>query len=70
MSISPSTLPRSANLVHVRAPRTDRGDPALRDGVARLPALQGPVQWQASVLALMLTPARTRRMVRRGGRHR
>lgn len=56
MSNSPSTLPRSANLVHVRAPRTDRSDPKLREQVARLHALQEPAQWQAAALALMLAP--------------
>ena len=54
MSISPSTLPRSANLVHVKAPRTDRSDPGLRECVARLHALREPAQWQAATLALML----------------
>ena len=56
MSISPSTLPRSANLVHVKAPRTDRSDPGLRECVARLHALREPAQWQAAALALMLAP--------------
>jgi len=56
MSTSHSTLPRSVNLVHVKAPRIDRSDPALRDCVARLHALQEPAQWQAAVLALMLAP--------------
>ena len=56
MSTSPSTLPRSINLVHVKAPRTDRSDPLLREGVARLHALRDPAQWQAAVLALMLAP--------------
>jgi hypothetical protein len=56
MSDSPSTLPRSENLVHVRAPRLDRSDPMLREPIARLQALREPLQWQAAVLALMLTP--------------
>jgi len=56
MSTSPSTLPRSANLVHVREPRIDRSDPALREGAARLRALQDPSQWFAVALALMLAP--------------
>jgi hypothetical protein len=56
MSISHSTLPRSANLVHVRAPRNDRSDPNLRERIARLHALREPAQWQAAALALMLTP--------------
>lgn len=60
MSTSPSTLPRSANLVHVRAPRTDRSDPALRECVARLQALREPAQWQAAALALMVTPGSRR----------
>ena len=56
MSTSHSTLPRSANLVHVRAPRNDRGDPGLRERIARLHALSEPAQWQAAVLATMLAP--------------
>jgi hypothetical protein len=56
MSTSPSTLPRSSNLVHVRAPRIDRSDPMVRERLARLHALQAPEQWQAAALALMLTP--------------
>jgi hypothetical protein len=56
MSMSPSTLPRSVNLVHVRAPRLDRSDPSLRERVARLHALREPQQWQAATLALMLEP--------------
>ena len=47
MSDSPSTLPRSENLVHVRAPRIDRTDPALREHIVRLQALRDPAQWQA-----------------------
>jgi hypothetical protein len=60
MSDSPSTLPRSDNLVHVRAPRIDRSDPLLRERIARLQALRDPAQWQAGALALMLTPASRR----------
>lgn len=56
MLAPPSTLPRAANLVHVQVPRIDRSDPALREGLARLRALNEPAQWQAAVLALMLTP--------------
>lgn len=56
MSDSPSTLPRSENLVHVRAPRIDRTDPVLREHIVRLQALRDPAQWQAGALALMLTP--------------
>ena len=58
--MSPSTLPRSANLVHVRAPRPDRSDPSLRERVARLHALREPAQWQAAALALMLEPGSRR----------
>ncbi len=58
--ISPSTLPRSGNLVHVKAPRIDRSDPALREVVLRLHGLQQPAQWQAVVLALMLEPGSKR----------
>ena len=56
MSTTHSTLPRFANLVHVRAPRADRSDPGVRECVARLHALHDPTQWQAAVLALMLAP--------------
>ena len=56
MSLSPPTLPRSENLVHVRAPRVDRAEPAVRECVARLNALRDPLQWHAAVLALMLDP--------------
>lgn len=56
MSNAPSTLPRAANLVHVRVPRIDRADPALRERLARLQALHEPAQWQAAILALMVTP--------------
>jgi hypothetical protein len=60
MSTSPSTLPRAVNLVHVRAPRTDRSDPVTRACTVRLLALHDPMQWQASVLALMLSPGSRR----------
>jgi hypothetical protein len=56
MTISPVTMPRSANLVHVRAPQVDRRDPDLREQVARLHALCEPAQWQAAALGLMLAP--------------
>jgi hypothetical protein len=56
MSLQPSTLPRSAHLVHVRAPRVERTDPALQERVARLTALADPLSWQAALLALMLNP--------------
>ena len=54
MSLSPSTLPRSVNLVHVKAPRTDRNEPGLRERLARLQALDAPLQWQLAVLAHLL----------------
>ncbi len=54
MSLSPSTLPRSVNLVHVKAPRTDRNEPGLRERLARLQALDSPLQWQLAVLAHLL----------------
>jgi hypothetical protein len=60
MSVSPSTLPRSANLVHVRAPRAERGDPVLREPLARLASLTDPLDQAAAVLALLTTP-RSRR---------
>jgi hypothetical protein len=53
--LSPSTLPRSANLVHVRAPRTERRDPVLREPLARLAALDNAAGWQAATLALLVT---------------
>lgn len=58
--LSPSTLPRSANLVHVRAPRTERGDRALREPLARLAALDSAAGWQAAALALLVTPGSRR----------
>lgn len=60
MPTSPATLPRSDHLVHVCAPRLDRTEPALRDVLQRLQALQQPAQWQAATLALMLTPGSRR----------
>jgi hypothetical protein len=60
MPLSPSTLPRSAHLVHVRAPRIERGDPALREPLARLGALHDAPSCKAAVLALMLKPASRR----------
>ncbi len=56
MSFAPSTLPRSAHLVHVRAQRPERGDTTLREPLMRLAALQDPLAWQAAALALMLKP--------------
>ena len=55
MSLSPSTLPRSAHLVHVRPSRSDKGDPALREPLSRLAALTEPLAWQCATLALMVT---------------
>lgn len=57
---SPPTLPRSGNLVYVKAPPVDRSDPALRDSVVRLHALQEPAQWHAATLGLMLKPGSKR----------
>jgi len=56
MVLSPSTLPRAANLVHVRAPRVERGDPALRDTLLRLADLREEAAWCAATLALVATP--------------
>lgn len=56
MSQAPSTLPRAAHLVHVRPTRQDRGDPAFREPLSRLAALQEPLAWQCAALALMVTP--------------
>jgi hypothetical protein len=55
-TLMPSTLPRSANLVHVRAPRVDRSDPALREPLARLTAIGEPLACQAAVMALLVNP--------------
>ena len=55
-----STLPRSSALVHVRAPRVERGGLLERERTQRLHRLHDPVQWQAAVLALMLTPGSRR----------
>lgn len=57
MSASPSTLPRSANLVHVRAPRDpDRGDPGVRELLQRMAAIDDPRWLHAAVLALVALP--------------
>ena len=56
MALPPSTLPRSANLVFVRAPRVERGDPALRDVLKHLAALDDDASYQAAALALLATP--------------
>jgi truncated hemoglobin YjbI len=58
--LSPSTLPRSANLVHVRAPRPNHADPALREPLMRLAALSEPADQQAAVLALLAAPGSRR----------
>ena len=63
MSLSPSTLPRSVNLVHVKAPRTDRNAPGLRERLARLQALDAPLQWQLAVLAHLLGRDNPRELV-------
>lgn len=61
MSLSPSTLPRSVNLVHVRTPRdVDRADPLLREPLQRLAALIDPQALRAAVLALVVTPGSVR----------
>lgn len=60
MSTSHSTLPRFANLVHVRVPRDVRSEPGVRECVLRLHALHEPTQWQAAILALMLAPGSRR----------
>ena len=56
MVLSPSTLPRGAHLVHVRAPRAERGDPAQRDTFLRLAGLRDEAAWCAATLALVATP--------------
>jgi hypothetical protein len=56
MPLSPPTLPRSENLVHVRVPQPPRGDPQEREQLRRLRALDDPQAWRAAVLALMMTP--------------
>lgn len=61
MPLSPSTLPRSANLVHVRVPRdADRGDPGLRELLQRLAVPHDPRWLRAAVLALVVTPGSAR----------
>lgn len=54
--LSPRTLPQAVNLVHVRLPRRERGDPQEREVLLRLRALDSPPAWRAAVLALMITP--------------
>ena len=54
--LSHSTLPRSAHLVHVHAPRTGYRDAALREPLARLNALGSAAACQAATLALLVTP--------------
>jgi len=60
MSLSPSTLPRSAHLVHVRATRPERGDGSTRERVARLAAVYDRALARAAVLAMMLKPSSRR----------
>jgi hypothetical protein len=55
MSLSPPTLPRSENLVHVRVRAPERGDPQERELLVRLGALDEPQAWRAAVLAMMVT---------------
>ena len=59
-SSAPPTLPQSARLVHVQAPRVDRREPELHDALVRLHNLQEPAQWQAATLALMIKPGSKR----------
>lgn len=54
MSMPPSTLPRSAHLVHVRAPRTGRGDAVLRERLARLGSRHDAAWCCAALLALLV----------------
>ena len=56
MSVSPSTLPRSTNLVYVRLADAARGDTQQREALLRLRAHDTPAAWRAGVLALMITP--------------
>jgi hypothetical protein len=58
MSLSPSTLPRSAHLVHipVQAPRREWSDGSERERIARLAAVHEPGLASAAVLACMLNP--------------
>lgn len=56
MVLSPPTLPRAANLVHVRAPRAERGDPAFREVLLRLAGLRDEAAWCAATLALVASP--------------
>jgi len=56
MVLSPPTLPQAANLVYVRAPRPERGDPALRDMLLRLAGLREEAAWCAATLALVASP--------------
>jgi hypothetical protein len=60
MLLAPPTLPRSDNLVHIRAPRIDRGDAALRAPLARLHGLRDSAGRQAAVLGLLMTPTSRR----------
>jgi hypothetical protein len=58
MSLSPQTLPQAVNLVHVRlaAEAAARGDPAQRERLQRLRALDDADSRCAAVLAFMVTP--------------
>jgi hypothetical protein len=55
MALSPSTLPQSTHLVHVRLPPPERGDPVLRDVFVRLAGLRDEASWCAAILALLAT---------------
>ncbi len=50
----PSTLPRSAHLVHVRAPRAERVDATVRERLARIASRHDPAWCRAALLALMV----------------
>lgn len=60
MSQTPSTVPRSVHLVHVRAPQLERGDAALRARTARLAGLHGVLSYRAVVLAFLADAASAR----------
>ncbi|HET9978770.1 MAG TPA: hypothetical protein VFQ20_15135 [Burkholderiaceae bacterium] len=62
MSLSPSTLPRSAHLVHVHVPaqRQGRGDGDTRERLIRLAAAHDSDSARAAVLAFMLNPSSRR----------
>jgi hypothetical protein len=58
MALSPSTVPRSAHLVHVRAEAAGRAEPSLREPLSRLMRLArraDPNALRAAVLALLMS---------------